>query len=169
MGLLACQVDGDNMEGFHKPGLFAGLYVNKNLSDKFSLQMEMDYFQKGCKANNLREDKSPNTYHLTLHQIGIPILLDWNCSKNIYLNAGVAFCFTPLIREKREGELLEFPEDKYYFFELAGIAGLRYEINYNWSAGLRFNYSLLPIGKSYYRKIGLRNNVLQLYAAYKFK
>ena len=36
-GIIGSQVDGDTYEGFNKAGITAGLFVNRKLSDLFSL------------------------------------------------------------------------------------------------------------------------------------
>lgn len=170
VGLLASQVDGDNMDGYHKPGAFAGAFVNLPLKDgKWQLQMELDYMQKGCKATNQISEDVMNDYHLTFHQIGLPVLLQWNTNRYL-LEAGCSFNITPLIRERRNGELWENGSDGdiYRFFEFSGICGAGMRFNAHWDMQLRFLYSLLPVGKSFYKRFGLRNNSLLLSASYTF-
>lgn len=169
-GLLASQVDGDNMDGYHKPGVFAGAFVNLPLKEgEWQLQLELDYMQKGCKATNQVSEELMNDYHLTFHQIGMPVLLQWNPGR-YRLEAGCAFNITPLIRERRNGELWEHGSDgeAYRFFELGGVCGAGVQLNPHWGLQLRFMYSLLPVGKSFYKRFGLRNNSLLLSASYTF-
>ncbi|MBO7624824.1 MAG: PorT family protein [Bacteroidales bacterium] len=171
LGLLASQVDGDNMTGYHKPGLYAALFTNLPLHEgDFQLQMGLAYLQKGCKATNSQAEGALNTYHLTLHQAGMPLTLRWNRLEPFFIEAGCSFNITPLIRIRRNGELYQLgaDDDTYRFFELGGIAGLQWQLDGHWGLHLRMLYSLIPVGKSYYRSIGLRNNSLLLNLSYTF-
>ncbi|MFM9028678.1 MAG: hypothetical protein ACKOQ6_11910, partial [Bacteroidota bacterium] len=59
-GMTATQVDGDTYEGFDKAGLLGGLFVERFMSDRFSLRMEMDYIQKGSRKPL---DKDVNSFY----------------------------------------------------------------------------------------------------------
>ena len=48
-GLVVSQVDGDNLGGYNKPGIRAGGWVNTQISDLTTLQLELQYIQKGSK------------------------------------------------------------------------------------------------------------------------
>ena len=171
LGLLASQVDGDNMTGYHKPGLYAALFTNLPLNEgDFQLQMGLAYMQKGCKATNSQEEGALNTYHLTLHQAGIPLTLRWNRLEPFFFEAGCSFNITPLVRIRRNGELYQLgaDDDTYRFFELGGIAGLQWQLDGHWGLHLRMLYSLTPAGKSRYLQTGLRNNSLLLNLSYTF-
>ena len=50
LGLSTSQVGGDDLAGFNKAGVLAGVFANKSISELLSLQMEMNYIQKG--SNN---------------------------------------------------------------------------------------------------------------------
>lgn len=170
IGLLASQVDGDNMEGYHKPGLFAGVFAALPLQDgKWQLQGELDYMQKGCKATNEEGEGMLNTYHATFHQIGMPLLAQWNCLKTYRLEAGFSFNMTPRISISRNGEKWDASgEDTYRFFEWGGVCGLQWQGEGHWGLHLRFLYSLTPVGKSLYSRAGLRHNSLLIHTTYTF-
>ena len=166
-GLMASQVDGDNMDGYHKPGLYGGLFTYLPLHEgNIQLQFGLEYLQKGCKATNTQAEGALNTYHLTMHQMGMPLLFRWNCNKPYRLEAGCSINITPMIRIRRNGETYPPDEGTYRFFELGGICGLQWQCNGHWGLHLRFLYSLTPVGKSFYRDFGLRNNSLLLSASY---
>ncbi len=170
LGLLASQIDGDRMEGYHKPGLYAATFVRIPLKDgNWGLQTELDYMQKGCKAHNDSESGILNTYQTTIHQVGVPVLAQWNCLKRYRLEWGVSFNANFLIRSRRDGEISPYTDDAdYRLFECSGIGGVIVQFNPHWDCHLRYMYSLLPIGKSLYRRTGLRNNSILLNISYIF-
>ena len=47
LGLSTSQVSGDNLGGFNKAGLLAGVFANTSISELLSFQMEMTFIQKG--------------------------------------------------------------------------------------------------------------------------
>ena len=78
VGVVGSQVDGDTYEGFNKAGITAGLFVNRKLSDLFSLQLEMNYIQKGSR----KPLDDNNTYYLMrVTYIEVPVLLQWHAGK----------------------------------------------------------------------------------------
>ena len=171
LGLLASQIDGDNLSGYHKPGLCAGIAARLQVPEtawEFSIGME--YLQKGCKATNYKSEGAHNDYHLTMHQIGLPVTAAWNCAKNLYLEAGCGLNIVPFIRLRQEGEVytLDTDDDAYRFFEWGCIGGFQWRKNEHWGIHLLFRYSLTAVGKSFYKKTGLRNNSLELSASYTF-
>ena len=174
LGLLASQVDGDNMTGYHKPGLHAGAFTYVPLrEDNLQLQTGIYYMQKGCKATNTRSTGELNTYHMTLHQIGMPIMIRFNCQKPYRFEAGCLMDIMPIIRIRMDGYLYEIrPEHEDYedfnLFELAGFCGVQWQRDEHWGAHLQFMYSITPIGKSHYISSGLRNNSLLLKVSYTF-
>lgn len=172
IGLLASQVDGDNMNGYHKPGLYAGAFTYVPLrEDNLQLQTGIYYMQKGCKATNTRTSGELNTYHMTLHQIGMPIMIRFNCQKPYRFEAGCSMDIMPMIHIRMDGNLYEIrPEnyEDYNFFELSGFCGVQWQRDKHWGAHLQFMYSITPVGKSHYISSGLRNNSLLLAISYIF-
>ena len=79
-GLAATQVAGDTYSGFKKAGIFFGGYVNLDLSEKSSLQMELTYFQKGSRVN---PDSSSNyqQYLFRANYIEVPFLYQFKAGK----------------------------------------------------------------------------------------
>ena len=50
LGLSTSQVGGDDLEGFNKAGLLAGVFANKAISPLLSFQMEMTFITMHCSA-----------------------------------------------------------------------------------------------------------------------
>lgn len=167
IGLLASQVDGDNMTGYHKPGVFAGIAACLNPPESnWEISVGMDYMQKGSKATNYMSEGQRNSYHLTLHQIGLPIQVRWNYLKKYRIDIGTSFNITPLVIERRDGETWINGDHPYRFFEWSVFGGFNYHLKEKWDLQLHMHYSVLPVGKSFYSIYGLRNNNLELSVAY---
>src|SRR5689334_21238513 len=71
-GISTSQVDGDNLAGYHKVGIKGGVFVNRQLSEKFALQLEIEFLQKGSRKP---VDTIENTFFLMrLNYIDVPLL-----------------------------------------------------------------------------------------------
>lgn len=183
-GILAggalSQVDGDNWIGFSKVGYLAGAFVNLELSGHSSLQLEMEYIQKGSRKNDYFLENATHTYILRLHYLEIPLLYQFTFLKRIQVEAGPAA--DVLLGYQEQVDWQEVPSDyPFRSVALAGIVGASGFITNHLKATFRFNYSLLSIrqpqspeerGKPW-RKIlfewGQFNNVMSLSISYQFK
>jgi len=89
-GIAMTQISGDNLSGFNKVGLYLGAYVNRYFSDKSSLQMELDFIQKGSRKNPNAKKNDYSTYLLRLNYIEIPVSYKYDFSKNGTLEGGLS-------------------------------------------------------------------------------
>ncbi len=183
-GILAggtlSQVDGDDWAGFNKVGFLAGAFVSLEFSPHSSLQMEMEYIQKGSRKPDLYQENDLHIYLLRLHYLEIPLLYQFTFLKRIQVEAGPAADVLLGYQEQIDGAEVT---NKYPFrgVTLAGILGVSGYITKHLKATFRFNYSLLSLRQSipteeqgkFGRKIlfewGQFNNVLSLSVAYQFK
>jgi len=144
IGLLATQVDGDDLGGYHKPGLFLGIFANVPFKEnKMKIQLEIDYAQKGSRS----QSSNGFRYRMALHQIEIPVIFGWNCWKDLSLEAGLSSNIIASAKEYIDKELVLANGNKFYFFELGGIAGVSYMFKEHYALFFRFNYSFSPIGR----------------------
>lgn len=79
-GLAASQVAGDTYSGYDKAGIFFGGYVNLDITENSSLQMELTYFQKGSRVN---PDSTNNfqQYKFRANYIELPLLYKYKAGK----------------------------------------------------------------------------------------
>lgn len=174
LGLIASQVDGDNIGGYHKPGLFTGAFVYLPLKkDILNLQFEIDYAQKGSKSQRKRANATLDKFRIILHQIEIPILLNYCVTKQFFVGGGPSFNL--LIHKKiysPSNELVPIEKGDFRFFELGILLNASYVFKDHIVASFRFGYSLTPIGSDFYARKsilkGLRNNFLQFQLSYQF-
>ncbi|MDR2411030.1 MAG: PorT family protein [Bacteroidales bacterium] len=145
-GLLATQVDGDDLGGYKKPGVFLGVFGNLPFPDKkIKLQMEINYAQKGSKTTS----KDSYRYRIALHQVELPFLFGWDFWKEFSLEAGLSANVIASAKEYVDNELV-LPNSggsKFNLFEIGGIAGLNYVLKNHWGLSFRMGYSLSPIGR----------------------
>ena len=167
-GATITQVDGDDYNGYHKAGVFVGTfayYPFENIHCK--LQMEINYAQKGSRG------VGSGIYKIALHQVEIPVLFGWNFWKGFHLQAGPSFNILASAKEKFNGEDLE-TDHKFHIFELGGVADLNYYFEKYFGLGIKFNYSLSPIGRNYVLrnsgtyKTYMWNNAIIFYLYYQF-
>lgn len=136
LGLSASQIDGDSQSGYHKAGIFGGMYVQRVLTDIVSAQLEMQYIQKGAYNKNT-ESK------LSAHYIDVPMLVQyrkWDFIFEAGLVPGV------LIGAKVVSDFnIEYDIDTYRRFSLNIAGGARYLVAKKLGVSARIAYSALPI------------------------
>lgn len=142
-GIVGSQVDGDTYEGFNKAGLIGGLFVNRKLSDLFSLQLEMNFIQKGSR----KPLDDNNTYYLMrLNYIEVPVLLQWHAGKLLDIFAGPSFGV--LLNSHEETHFGEFKGPDFEKNEIAARVGISYKLSEKWTVDGRFSNSITTIRPS---------------------
>lgn len=91
-GVAGTQVAGDGYYGFHKAGIFAGGFVNLQISEHSIFQMELEFFQKGSREN---PDSTNNydQYLFRLNYIELPVLYQYVVNKRFKIEAGPSLGF----------------------------------------------------------------------------
>ena len=94
LGLSTSQVGGDDLGGFNKAGLLAGVFANKSISPLLSFQMEMTYIQKGSNNPNMNNSEHLQDYEkpdISSSYIEIPLLLQYHQSEVLKIEGGLQF------------------------------------------------------------------------------
>ena len=170
-GATFSQVDGDKMAGYNKAGLIAGGFVNRQLGEKVSTQLEMIYIGKGSKRGANPNKGIFDFRRIGLHYVEVPVLFQyWYAKFKLNLEGGISYGVLISSREEDEyGEtILVGPFNNN---ELGFKAGASYSLSENVAVVLRFAYSILPIasqieiihGKRYG---GSYNNLISLQLNY---
>ena len=135
VGLSMSQIDGDSYSGYNKSGFLFGAVVDRKISEKLILAMEIKFLQKGSRNSYNIETGTGEYYRAKLNYIQIPLLAEYKCWKELSIQAGFGFGY--LISSKEEDDNGELP-DAYSFKkgEFAGIFGVSYDIP---SKNIRFN------------------------------
>jgi len=141
VGLSMSQLDGDSYGGFHKAGFVGGIYTYTKLNNRFDLQFELRYVQKGSQSN----DKDPEVfYKSTLNYIELPLFLRYTFYSKFSADIGLALGYLQKSAEDDGGG--DLPADPpFNKTEFSGLVGLNYKI-VDWLLfNVRYNYSILAV------------------------
>ncbi|MBT6808726.1 MAG: outer membrane beta-barrel protein [Flavobacteriales bacterium] len=178
LGLSTSQVGGDDLGGFNKAGLLAGVFANKSISPLFSFQMEMTYIQKGSNNPDMNNYKSKNVGKpdISSSYIEIPMLLQYHQSEVLKIEGGLLSAY--LINGYYNDRIGEIPNETNPFinYDLGLFLGLDYKYSDNISLNTRICNSVLPIGSEDYshpttynsNRKGKYNSVLSFALHYNF-
>ena len=168
-GGVGSQVNGDGLEGFDKAGVLFGAYVKRDLSEKFSMQMEMVFIQKGSRMPTT----DLNQYYLMrLSYIEIPVLFIYHAGKKLGFHATPSFGVLIADHEETEmGTIDERPDFKK--FEFAANVGVIYDLSDHWTFDFRYSHSITTIrpyiaGYTSFFDKGQYNVVLEMSLMYAF-
>lgn len=94
-GLNASQVDGDQLAGFNRLGITAGIRGSAVLSDKFDLNIEMLYSQRGSRPDLFNPLLDPDI-NISLQYAEIPVYIgfyDWKVEDyyKVKVHAGLSY------------------------------------------------------------------------------
>ncbi len=96
-------------------------------------------------------------YLLRINYIQLPVLWHYQASPNIAFETGPAFgVLMSNYEEKYQSPVVDHPFRK---FALSYVVGMEYNINENWKANFRIDYSLLALRQNPY--VGDRNIFFQ--------
>ncbi len=175
-GVVASQVDGDNLGGFNKAGLTAGLISNVRLNEKWSGQFELLYIQKGSRSP-VDTTGLLQYYRLRLQYIEIPVLVNYHYhikKARAFLEGGFSY-----------GQLIRDVEESNYYSPVLGSGFEKNDVCINLGMGfglgpkfffhVRYAYSLIPVrtgtlpGPRTFFGAGQKNNLLVFSMRYYFK
>ncbi len=144
-GLTTSQMDGDKNAGYHKFGITAGFFVNRQFNTKLQGQFELRYNQKGAAVR-----KGEDQYVIRLNYMELPFTANFLIQKNLKLEAGLIP--SVLINASRLDN--SFKENiRFDTFDLPAAIGMYYILSKTVSFQLRESYSL-------FRVSGIFNNAL---------
>ena len=143
-GVAGCQVAGDSLSGFHKAGIFAGGFVNLQISKHSAFQMELEFFQKGSRKNPDPEKNDYDQYLFRVNYIEWPILYQYIIHERFRIEAGPSLgVLTGYYEERRYEEIKNGNRPARLTFQLnfGMYVGLTRRIMFS----LRTNNSMLNI------------------------
>lgn len=159
-GLNICQVDGDQIMGFFKEGLNAGVGVIAPVwkKNKFSLELSLEvlYNQKGAKQGRKYFDHKidPVTgieitgeYDLSLSYGEVPFIVYFTDKNVVSAGVGVSYARLMGVKEYEHGvrTAVTATSGEYDQNEFNILADVKVRVYKRWKAGIRYSYSLNPI------------------------
>lgn len=141
-GLAASQIDGDQMGGYHKPGISIKFYSLLNISKTLSLTSGVGYVGKGA------HNQPKATYFSTsLHYAEIPVILNIKPYDKLSFSAGLNYGY--LIRGMQKTASGDYREDELNLrkSDLSTFFSLNYALTDRTTVKFAYNYSLMPVTK----------------------
>jgi hypothetical protein len=149
LGLSTSQVGGDDLGGFNKAGILAGVFAHKSISALFSFQMEMTYIQKGSNNPDMNDYKSKNvgTPDISLSYIEVPLLLQYKQSETLKIEGGLISAY--LIDgyyTNLSGKMPIVNVNPFIKYDIGLLLAMDYTFSNKLSLNTRICNSILPIG-----------------------
>ena len=172
-GFNGSQVEGDTYQGYHKPGILAGFWVQTDLAPAVFSAMELKFSQKGSRSKIDPKNPVLQKYIMRLDYVDLPVYLGFRTNDYISVIGGLTFGY--LIRSVEINENGVFPpEDQKPFnsFDLQPFLGFQFDVFEKLKLDLRLAYSVLPVrGKPdndlWYWRQNQFNNVLSMGVYYR--
>lgn len=171
-GFNGSQVEGDELKGYHKVGILAGIFVQTDIAPAIVAGMEIKYSQKGARRKfDPEKNEIKDKYIMRLGYIDVPIFMGFRANQRSMIIAGIAPGV--LIHSKElnsEGEIPEPDRQTFNTFDLQPFVGFKFDFLERASLDLRLGISVIPSsdksGSNYYFHNGLFNNVISLAVYY---
>lgn len=160
-GVAASEISGDRLEGPNKPGIYAGAFVNRYFTQKSSIQMELNFVQKGSRKNPDSLDYS--SYLLRINYVELFLHYKWDFAELFTLEAGPSLGV--LINKYEEADYLVLEEPEFQNTDLSLNVGMFFSLTERWRFNLRYSNSVLAVrphsaGQTYRWNRGQYNEVL---------
>ena len=168
VGYNICQVDGDQIMGYFKPGINAGVGVIAPIWKKnnFSIEMSLEvlFNQKGAKQGRKYWDHKIDTitgreitgeYDLSMNYGEVPIMIYFTDKKLVSAGVGVSYGRLMSLKEYEHGvrTAVTATSGEYDQNEFNILADIKLRIYKRWKVGVRYSYSLNPIRTREYYNI----------------
>ena len=136
------QVDGDQLAGYNKLGLFTGIAISRDWQEPWQWSFEILYTQKGSQKV-LDPDIPQPALVINYHYVEVPLLARYKFSDDIIFFAGPSFGVN--VFNQRDDNGLITKEDGLLGTEVALHLGGTYMFTDHWGVDLRHSYSLLSV------------------------
>jgi hypothetical protein len=162
-GVSTSQVSGDALGGFHKAGLYLGVFTELPISPISNIKMEMNYIQKGSNNPKISENNMPD---ISISYIEVPISVNYFQNEITSFEVGIQTAF--LLNFSDNDLFGPIPNDQSIAFnkvDLGAFIGMNYHLTDNILLNSRISNSILPVrphasGATYQLNKGQYNSVL---------
>lgn len=176
-GFNACQINGDNLAGFDKVGLTAGLKARWETPALFDLNIEFLYSQRGSRPDIFTPSYDPDI-HVNLQYAEIPVyvtLSDWWQEAGQYHKVAVqgGLSYGRLIDARTSDqntgeESLDILASSFAENDLSWLLGATLRFSPRWGITGRYSRSITPLLDA--QKLGLtRPNLLGYFLTFRLE
>ena len=163
-GVSTSQVSGDALGGFHKAGLYLGVFTELPLSPISNIKMEMNYIQKGSNNPKMFENNMPD---ISTSYIEVPISVNYFQNEITSFEVGIQTAFLLNFSDNYLDGPIPTNDQSIAFnkVDLGAFIGMNYHLSDNILLNSRISNSILPVrphvGDATYRlNRGQYNSVL---------
>jgi hypothetical protein len=172
LGLNGSQVAGDEMSGFNKGGLLAGVFVDLPVTERSSFTLELNYTMKGSRRVMNEDNTSPGLWNLLrISYLEVPIFYNYRVTEKVDFIAAFSHALKVGVKYV-DVNGYEIDYDFIRPYEFGFYIGGNYRPGNKFIFSLRGGASLYTIGegKSYpiwaYRNDGMLNIVTSFSVKY---
>lgn len=164
-GLNMANVSGDDVDDSDpRMGAVIGGFVNFALTEKISIQPELQYSMQGAtlKLGDLESD-------LTLDYLNVPVLAGYSIMEGLSVQTGpqLGLLLSAEQEDFQDGEM-EDVKDNFTSTDFAWVIGGSYDLN-NLNFSVRYNMGLASVGEEVGGESNdIKNGVIQLSVGYRF-
>ncbi|WP_430814249.1 porin family protein [Carboxylicivirga sp. RSCT41] len=160
LGISFSQVDGDNYAGYNKVGLNMGAFVSRQISDKWDIQLDIAYIQKGSREAPDPDKGKYDDYKIALSYIQFPLVGRYHY-KQFSAEGGISIGALLNSEEEIDGTPIgDIPSHEIVPFqdiEWATVFGLNYHFNDRLWLNVRWLYSINRVRIPYDGEIPVYN------------
>ncbi len=177
-GATFSQLIGTDIWGFQKLGVVGGVYVDRVIKNKWGIQIEMVFVQKGSrKVTKDQTSGAISLYNRNLNYIEVPIIFESNLKGRFGFELGLSggVLLSTTLRNEN-GYATDNPQP-FNRFEFGCLGGFNFRISDSFDLNLRYLNSIIRVRKHQFgqtQNYGLQlnrgeyNSVLQFSLRYKF-
>lgn len=147
LGMTGTQVTGDQLSGFHKAGLFGGVFVSHPAGKIGDFQLELNFIQKGSRKNARPDEGDYLQYIMRLNYVAMPLMYRFKIKELFIIEVGVEFAYLISAKEFDEyGQITPDPnKSSFRDIDFSGFAGLGINMGERFRFVFRYSYSIIPI------------------------
>lgn len=148
LGMNLTQVDGDEVYGYKKPGVHAGIGVMVSPYKNWDISLETNYTQKGAKQRvQYALDSLNGAYKLHLDYLEVPLMLHYTDKNLITVGTGIAWGRLIKANEWEHGKKTATTalNGVYNTNDLNVLVDVKMRMSKNFSFNFRYAYSMTKI------------------------
>jgi hypothetical protein len=159
-GINGAQLDGDGVGGYYKPGLVLGFAAGFPINEKWTIEPEFMFSQKGSRTTmDQFLDQGIPYVHFKLNYVDLPIMATYKLRPDLHFQIGLSPNVLLGAEEEDANGLTADRRDFFSTIDIMGAAGLEYRILPKLGLNMRFCYSVLSTSKGDITQIPVYNQI----------